>query len=131
MSDNMLNVMLNIQHRFNPLHVYCRLVDRGLNKGCSLSICKYYEILIYRWVAWFTIVGVRACRLAQEKTIVKMLLASVCAIAPVLGVAGIAKAIPIELTDIWYPTTSESAIMLLLGFSLIRLERFFRRIPGN
>ena len=123
--------MLNIQHRFNPLHVYCRLVDRGLNKGFSLSICKYYEILIYRWVAWFTIVVVGTCRLMQEKIIVKMLLASICGVIPVLWVAGIAKAIPIEFTDIWYPITSESAIMLLLGFGLIGLERFFRRKPGN
>ena len=91
-------------------------------------MCKYYEILIYRWVAWFTIVVVRTCRLTQENIIVKMLLASVCAVIAVLGVAGIAKAIPIELTDIWYPTTSECAIMLLLGFSLIRVERFFRKV---
>ena len=58
-TDTMLNKMLNIQHRFNPLHVHCRLVERGVNEGLSVSICKWYAILIYRWLAWFTIIAVR------------------------------------------------------------------------
>ena len=102
-----------------------------MNKRFSLSICRYYEILIYRWVAWFTIVVVRTCRLTQEKIIVKMLLAFACAVILVLGMAGIAKTMPIAFTDIWYPTTSESAVMLLLGLGLIRLERFFRSKPDS
>jgi hypothetical protein len=61
----MLKVMLNLQHRFNPLHVHCRLVERGLNKRFSLSICRYYEVLIYSWLAWFTVVGVQICRLIK------------------------------------------------------------------
>jgi hypothetical protein len=44
----------------------------------------------------------------------------------VLGVAGIAKAIPIEFTAVWYPTVSEPATMLLLGYSLIGLSGFLR-----
>ena len=64
-TDNMLKVMLNIQHRFNPLHVHCRLVERGVNKRSSLSICRYYEIFIYSWLVWFTGVGVQICSLIK------------------------------------------------------------------
>jgi hypothetical protein len=42
---------LAIQHRLNPLHVYCRFLDRGLSKKVSASICKSYEILIYSWIS--------------------------------------------------------------------------------
>ena len=62
----MLERILNIQHRFNPLHVHCRLVERGLNKKFSLSICRYYEILIYTWLVWFTVVGVQICKLMKH-----------------------------------------------------------------
>ena len=120
-------MMLNIQHRFNPLHVYCRLAERGLDKKSSLSICRYYEILIYSWLAWSTLVVVRICKLTQGRMIMRLLLASLCAVILVFGVAGIAKAIPIEFTDFWYPATAESATMLLLGFGLIGLSDFLRR----
>jgi hypothetical protein len=53
---------LQIQHALNPLHVYCRLVDRGLNKNLSMSICKYYGIVIYSWLSWCTVVAVKVCR---------------------------------------------------------------------
>jgi hypothetical protein len=120
-------MMPNIQHRFNPLHVYCRLVERGWNKKSSLSACRYYEIFIYSWLGWSTMVVMRISKLTRGKIIMKMLLASLCAVILVLGVAGIAKAIPIEFTDFWYPVTSESATMLLLGFGLIGLSGFLRR----
>jgi hypothetical protein len=57
-----LNVMLTIQHRFNPLHVYCLLVKTGLNKSFCLPICKWYEMLIYTWVAWFSVIVVNASK---------------------------------------------------------------------
>ena len=92
-------MMLSIQNRFNPLHVYCRLVERGLNKKFCLSICSYYEILIYSWLGWSTLVVVGICKLTQGRIIMKLLLASLCAVILVLGVAGIAKAIPVEFTE--------------------------------
>ena len=61
----MLKVMLDIQHRFNPVHVHCRLVEKGFNKRFSLLICRYYEIIIYSWVAWHPVVGVQICRLIK------------------------------------------------------------------
>ncbi len=59
----MLNVILNIQDRINPLHIHCRLVERGLNKGLSISICRYYQVLFYSWFCWFTEVAVKVCTL--------------------------------------------------------------------
>ena len=44
--------LLNIQHRLNPLHIYCRFLDMGLNKGFSTSVCKLYGILVFVWINW-------------------------------------------------------------------------------
>ena len=46
----MKRLILEIQHRFNPLHVYCRLMERGINKKISIVFCRRYEILIYKWL---------------------------------------------------------------------------------
>lgn len=61
----MLDKLLFIQHRFNPLHVHCRLVEKGLSKRWSLSICKCYEILFYSWIVWFSVLGIHVCRLSK------------------------------------------------------------------
>jgi hypothetical protein len=61
----LLERFLDIQHRYNPLHVYCRLLDKGMSKRVSISICKYYEILIYSWLVWLTAFGVHMCRLVK------------------------------------------------------------------
>ena len=53
--------ILQIQHGLNPLHVYCRLVDRGLDKKWSRSICKYYGIIVYSWLSWCSVVAVKVC----------------------------------------------------------------------
>ena len=123
----MLNIMLTIQHRFNPLHVHCRLVERGLNKTSSLSICGYYEIFIYSWLAWITRVGVRICRLLQGKIIMKMLVVLLFAVILVFGVAGIAKAIPTDFIDIWYRTAKEPVMLFLFGFALVGLSGLIRK----
>ena len=125
MRTGLKRIALNIQHCLNPLHVYCRLVERGLNKKSSLSICRCYEILIYSSLASFSIILCRIC--THSKTIVKMLLAWLGAVTLVLGVAGLAKAIPIEFAALWYSTTSEPATMLLIGSGLIALSGFLRR----
>jgi len=43
---------LTIQHRLNPLHVYCRLLDRGLSKHFSAYLCRYYETLVFIWLSF-------------------------------------------------------------------------------
>lgn len=37
------------KHYMNPLHIYCRLRDFGLGKEKALSICTFYERLIFRF----------------------------------------------------------------------------------
>ena len=99
-----------------------------MNKRFSLSICRYYEILIYSWLVWFTIVGVRISKPTHRKIIMKMLLVFSFAVTLFLVVAGIAKAVPIEFTDVWHPTASEPAIILkLLGLGLIELAAFGKK----
>lgn|GEM_PF-2558649 len=48
--DTLIGKTLAIQHRLNPLHVYCRLLDKGLNRKWSFFIGRYYEILIFFWL---------------------------------------------------------------------------------
>ena len=55
-------LMLAIQHHFNPLHVYCRLVDCGMNRHAALAGAKVYEWLLWSWLSWIMILVIRACR---------------------------------------------------------------------
>ncbi|MDL2267703.1 hypothetical protein LJC46_06930 [Desulfovibrio sp. OttesenSCG-928-G15] len=32
-----------LQHRFNPLHVYCRLRDYGLSSNMAIRVSNAYE----------------------------------------------------------------------------------------
>lgn len=38
-----------LEHKTNPLHVYCRLISLGLNKKSAMLIAKLYDKLIY-WI---------------------------------------------------------------------------------
>jgi len=49
--------LAHIQHNLNPLHVYCRLMDSGMNRYVSMRISRTYEILIYRRLNSFLIVS--------------------------------------------------------------------------
>jgi hypothetical protein len=50
----MENLMLHIQHISNPLHVYCRLMNMGLEKQLALLLIRNYEILVYKRIIRFT-----------------------------------------------------------------------------
>ena len=50
--ETMGGKFLAIQHRLNPLHVYCRLLDRGFGRRISTSLGKSYEALIFIWLSW-------------------------------------------------------------------------------
>lgn len=39
-----------LMHIANPLHVYCRLMDRGLDRGLSVRCCTVYERTLFRVV---------------------------------------------------------------------------------
>lgn len=47
---DLLGRFLAVQHRLNPLHIYCRFLDRGIHRGFSASLCRSYEILIFIWL---------------------------------------------------------------------------------
>lgn len=38
------------QHRFNPLHVYCRLRDAGVAVPFCVAFCSAYERFVYRFL---------------------------------------------------------------------------------
>ena len=44
----MEKVIFSLQHRLNPLHFYCRLMDFGFNRHRSFTLAKHYERRIYR-----------------------------------------------------------------------------------
>ena len=58
----MRKLVLTIQHRLNPLHLYCRMVEKGWNKKCCMSMCKWYQILIYSWFTKLSVAAVRTCK---------------------------------------------------------------------
>jgi len=41
-------VVRELKHYVNPLHIYCRLRDMGIAKGCAMSLCRTYERSIFR-----------------------------------------------------------------------------------
>lgn len=43
----MTAVKCYIQHRFNPLHVYCRLREYGLSTAHAFRLCHLYERWFY------------------------------------------------------------------------------------
>ena len=47
MRETLVARLLSIQHRLNPLHVYCRLLDRGISKKLAMSAGKIYEVLLF------------------------------------------------------------------------------------
>ncbi len=49
----MVERLLSIQHRLNPLHVYCRLLDKGFERSLSALLCKSYETIIFFWISLF------------------------------------------------------------------------------
>lgn len=44
----MRSVRNYLQHRFNPLHLYCRLVDFGFTEQAAGRVSGWYERVIYR-----------------------------------------------------------------------------------
>ncbi|MBG0772805.1 hypothetical protein [Oleidesulfovibrio alaskensis] len=37
-----------LQHRLNPLHIYCRLRDCGISAGAAARFSALYERYLYR-----------------------------------------------------------------------------------
>ncbi|MCF8061003.1 MAG: hypothetical protein K9M82_00665 [Deltaproteobacteria bacterium] len=59
-----------IQHRMNPLHVYCRFMERGYRHGTTVFYCKVYEITVFSWmrrVLRYALVVACACSSTREE----------------------------------------------------------------
>lgn len=52
MREPLVTRLLSIQHRLNPLHVYCRLLDRGITEKLARSVGKTYELLLFIWLSF-------------------------------------------------------------------------------
>lgn len=46
----MSDIRSHLQHRFNPLHVYCRLRTFGLAHRAARAVTSCYEKMLYRHV---------------------------------------------------------------------------------
>lgn len=64
-TERVERLLLEMQHKFNPLHVYCRLIERGMDKHVSIRISRFYEILIYKWFAALSVLSIYFCRLIK------------------------------------------------------------------
>jgi hypothetical protein len=38
------------QHKFNPLHIFCRLRRFGVSRSAARSLCWVYERGLYRFI---------------------------------------------------------------------------------
>jgi hypothetical protein len=63
--------LLSIQHRLNPLHLYCRLLDAGLSRDLSASLCRSYEIILFLWISSVIKGMVRLCCVLNQRTSVE------------------------------------------------------------
>jgi hypothetical protein len=52
MKETLVARLLSIQHRLNPLHVYCRLLDKGISRNRAMSVGKAYELLLFIWLSF-------------------------------------------------------------------------------
>ncbi|MBN1105457.1 MAG: hypothetical protein JXL84_18750 [Deltaproteobacteria bacterium] len=62
----MVEKLLVFQHHLNPLHLYCRLLDQGVSRRVSLSVCRSYELLLFIWLTWVTKTMIHLCCLLNR-----------------------------------------------------------------
>jgi|WetSurSiteA1Bulk_404760.scaffolds.fasta_scaffold88305_1 hypothetical protein len=43
---------LLVHHSLNPLHIYCRLVEAGIDKRAGLLLSRLYEKTVFRLVRY-------------------------------------------------------------------------------
>lgn len=60
--------LLSVQHRLNPLHVYCRFLDIGLNRRFSTTLCKSYEMVLFCWMSSVLRFAVHLCYILNPRT---------------------------------------------------------------
>ncbi|MEW6665103.1 MAG: hypothetical protein AB1512_07775 [Thermodesulfobacteriota bacterium] len=67
----MVAKLLTVQHRLNPLHVYCRFLKIGLNRRFSTTLCKSYEMVLFCWMSFTIRLAVHLCCRLNPKTSVE------------------------------------------------------------
>jgi hypothetical protein len=60
--------LLSVQHRLNPLHVYCRFLEIGLSRRISTTLCKSYERVFFCWISSTIRIAVHLCCLLNPRT---------------------------------------------------------------
>lgn len=45
----MYAIRARLQHRMNPLHIYCRLREMGMSCNAAQRMTGFYERFVYRW----------------------------------------------------------------------------------
>ncbi len=46
----MIIILMNMPHRINPLHLYCRLNGWGMKSKSAMKITRYYERFLYKYL---------------------------------------------------------------------------------
>ena len=46
--DNRYSFVGNMMDKGNPLHIYCRLMDCGMDKDYATRLCEIYEEVLYK-----------------------------------------------------------------------------------
>ena len=67
----MKKLVSGFQHLFNPLHIYCRLLDTGFSRCVSAQLCQYYERFIFRRITRLSTVSWSYLLLARERIFVR------------------------------------------------------------
>jgi hypothetical protein len=60
--------LLSVQHRLNPLHIYCRFLEIGLNRRFSMTLCKSYERVLFCWLSFTIRHAVHLCYRLNPRT---------------------------------------------------------------
>lgn len=57
----MVGRLLSIQHYLNPLHLYCRFLEKGVNRHLSTTLCRSYELILFSWITRLIKTGIHIC----------------------------------------------------------------------
>jgi hypothetical protein len=58
--------LLTVQHVCNPLHVYCRLIEKGLSRRSSLRVSSYYELIVFKLLNMVTLLAIGVIRYCKR-----------------------------------------------------------------
>jgi triphosphoribosyl-dephospho-CoA synthetase len=62
----LVGAMIELEHKVNPLTIYCRLVNRNINRKTSMRVSRFYELVVYRWLIVLIAVSISLCRVGRH-----------------------------------------------------------------